>query len=93
MLAESIDGDFAEIDWTGVARDDVTVCRGERAIIVQVGPESRAANAESSVIMPAMAIDLIEALGTTDASHDRDGDGLVTVRDLSLLLRSDITCQ
>ena len=40
-----------------------------------------------------MAIDLIEALGTTDASHDHDGDGLVTVRDLSLLLRLDTTCQ
>jgi len=93
MLATSIEGDFAMIDWNGVARDDVTVCRSGRAIIVQVGPDSSAANSESSVVMPAMAIDLIEALGTTDRAHDHDGDGLVTVRDLSLLLRSDITCQ
>lgn len=93
MLAASIDGDFAMIDWNGVARDDVTVCRSGRAIIVQVGSDSSAANSESSVVMPAEAIDLIEALGTTDAAHDLDGDGLVTVRDLSLLLRSDTTCQ
>ena len=93
MLAASIEGDFAMIDWNGVARDDVTVCRSGRAIIVQVGPDSSAANSESSAAMPAMAIDLIEALGTTDASHDHDGDGLVTVRDLSLLLRLDTTCQ
>ena len=92
MLAESIDGDFAEIDWSGVARDDVTVCRTARAIIVQVGPVFGGELSESGMTMPNEAISMIDALGSTDESLDLDGDGFVTVRDLGLLLRSGSTC-
>jgi hypothetical protein len=92
MLAESIDGDFAEIDWTGVARDDVTVCRGERALVIQLGADFGSENAEAQMVLPAEAIGLIDAIGSTDVSHDLDGDGLVTAADLGLLLRSDAIC-
>lgn len=92
MLAESIDGDFAMIDWSGVARDDVMVCRSAQSIIVQIGPEFGPANSASHAPMPTEVISLIDAFGSTDASHDLDGDGLVTVSDLGLLLRSGLTC-
>ena len=92
MLASSIEGDFAEIDWAGVARDDVTVCRGERALIIQFGVDLGSENGEAQMVLPAEAIGLIDAIGSTDVSHDLDGDGLVTTVDLGLLLRSDATC-
>ena len=96
LLSDSMAGEFDSIEMPTGIRDDVRVCRTDRAIVVQVG------EVESGITIddersPGIGevLDLIDAMDVSDADEnlwDLDRNGLVDAEDPRILLARFTTC-
>ena len=91
LVADSIIGEFDQIVTVG-GRKAVHVCTTPNAVVVSVGQEEAVASDDDFPAMPDEVLMLIDALDDTDPTWDLDGDGIVSVTDLRLLLRTGIDC-
>ena len=92
LLADSIIGDFEEIEVIG-GRRVVDVCTTANAVVVMVGDEARRSSLTEFPAIPDEVIMLIDSIGSTDPVWDLDHDGVVTEADLRILLRAGIDCR
>lgn len=92
LLGDEIVGGFDQVRFIGDIIDSPWLCQTERALVLVTGGFLGNAPDEAPALV-SEALDLIDAIGSERLEWDLDGDGLIGLEDLRLLLSSGVHCE
>ena len=92
LLSDAIEGAFDEIRILGDGSGDARLCTTDRALVMITGEVAAGAPGDAAAMVHE-ALELIDSLGAVNHTWDLDGDGIVTLEDLRILLVEDIHCE